>query len=113
MSLKTEIVADLITIETDVGSPTFTWNSGSYVFIPSIAEFSRELEMGGFSTNSLITATVRKLTAAGANVFVTYPSPQQKIVYSVDGKTYRIESIRHDPTGAFFRLIAVCENRGI
>lgn len=111
--LRDEIVADLLTIESELGSPTFTWKGGTYSFIPSISEFDRELETGGFSTNQMLTATVRKLTASGSNVFITSPTAQDTIIYNMDGTTFRIESIRHDATGAYFRIVAVSAVRGI
>lgn len=113
MSLRDEISADLIIIESELGSPTFTWKGGTYNFIPSISEFDRELETGGYSTNQLLAATVRKLNSSGSAIFNPYPSPQEIITYNMDGSSFRIESIKHDPTGAFFRMIAVSTVRGI
>lgn len=113
MALQADIIADLITIEGELGNPTFTWKTGTYNFIPSISEFNRELEDGGFSTNQMMTATVRKLTSSGTNVFTTLPTAQEIITYNMDGSTFRIESIRQDSTGAYFRLTAVSTVRGI
>lgn len=112
-TLRDEIIADLITIESELGSPTFTWKGGTYNFIPSISEFDRELETGGFSTNQMLTATVRKLTASGSAIFNPAPTAQEIITYNMDGSLFRIESIRHDATGAYFRIVAVSTVRGI
>lgn len=113
MSLRNDMIADLITIESDLGNPTFTWNNTTYNFIPSVTEYTKQLETGGFGVDKMLTATVRKLSANLSNVFSTYPLPEQLIIYSIDGLRYRILTIRHDPTGAYFRLIAVSEDRGI
>jgi len=113
MSLLTEIVADLVTIESDLGSPVFTYSSSNYNFIPSISEFKRELDTGGYKIIKLLTATVRKLDTSGNNIFTVYPTAQQTFVYSMDSTKYRIESVKHDPTGAYFRMIATSDTRGI
>lgn len=112
-TLRDEIVKDLIVIETDLGSPTFTWKSTNYIFTPSVAEFRRELETGGYSVEKMLTSTVRKLTSASVAIFTTYPTPQDLIIYNIDNEQYRIESIKHDPTGAYFRLIATSNTKGI
>lgn len=113
MSLRDEITADLITIESELGTPTFQWKGGTYNFIPSISEFDRELETGGFSTNQLLTATIRKLSSTLTPIFSTYPTAQEIVIYNMDNSQFRIQSIKHDPTGAFFRIIAVSTVRGI
>lgn len=100
-------------IEDELNNPSFYWKGDNYSFIPSIAEFDRSLEDGGFSTNQLMTATVRKLNADGSTIFSPYPTAQETIIYNMDGSTWRIESIRHDATGAYFRLTAVSTVRGI
>lgn len=112
-TLRDDIVNDLIIIEGELGNPTFTWKNGTYNFIPSISEFDRELEDGGFSTNQLMTATVRKYTASGSAIFTVSPTAQETITYNMDGSTFRIQSIKHDATGAYLRIIAVSTVRGI
>jgi hypothetical protein len=113
MAIKNDITNDLLTIESELGSPFFTWKTNNYYFTPSIAEFRRELETGGYSVEKLLTATVRKLNASGSSVFTSYPTAQDLIIYNVDSETYRIQSVKHDPTGAYFRLIAVSNTRGV
>jgi hypothetical protein len=111
--LQRTIVNDLLFIEKDMGCPTFTFNGQKYPFIPSISEFRRDLESGGFSVNKLLSSTVRILNKDGSKQFITLPTAQQKIVYNIDGLTYRIETLKVDPTRSHFRLIAVCDARGI
>lgn len=100
-------------IESDMANPTFTWNGTTYPFISSVASFERELESGGFAQVQMMTATVRRFNIDGSAVFTTLPQAQQKIVYSVDGRTYRIISVRQDPTQSYFRITAECSFRGI
>ena len=110
MSLRSEIRTDLQVLENDLGNPSFLWQGNSYVFIPSITDFSRELETGGFKLVRLMTATVRTYTVDQDNftpVFASgLPTAQQKITYNLDGTTYRIESVKLDPTNSYFRLTA-------
>jgi hypothetical protein len=119
MSLQHEIISDLQVMEHDLGFPTFTWNGGTYKFIPSITDFNRELETGGFALVKLMTATVRKFDInedESLNPIFPggYPQPQRSIIqYSIDGLFYRVESIKHDPTNAYFRLIAHSTTKGI
>jgi len=115
--LRTTITSDLIQIESDLGNPTFTWNSGSYPFIPSVSDFTRELDTGGYKYEKMLTATIRKYNADGSSVFSgsIYPSPQQKIIYTDGndgGLAYRIETIKHSPEGAYMHLIAASSTKG-
>ena len=111
MSLQHEIVRDLMEIEDDLNNPYFSWNGATYFFIPSISDFRRDLDTGGFRVYRLLTATVplfniddnQNLTA----LFNTgTPQPQQIIMCSVDGNKYRIESAKFDPTNSYLRIIA-------
>lgn len=112
--LQTNIVQDLLYIETDLGSPKFNFQGVNYPFIPSITSFTRELESGGYYVAKLLSATVRILNCDGSNQFPgALPTAQQTITYSVDSQAYRIESIKIDPTNSHFRLVAVSKNRGI
>lgn len=113
MSLKTEIIKDMVVIENDIGTPSFTFGTSSYSFIPSITEFKRELDTGGYKLIKMMTASVRKLNINGTTIFSTYPTAQDVITYTMDGLRYRIESIKHDPTGAYFRLIAQSDTKGL
>jgi len=118
MSLRSEIVTDLQVIESDLSNPTFTWSGSSYNFIPSISEFKRDLETGGFQIVKLLTATVRKYDVDEDDVFTGlfqsgYPTAQNIITYSLDGTNYRIESVKHDPTNSYFRIIAHSTTKGL
>ena len=98
-------------VESDLGNPMFTWQGNNYNFIPSISEFKRELDTGGFQIVKLLTATVRKFNLDEDCNFQPifpngYPTAQQIITYSLDGTSYRVETIKHDPTNSYFRLIA-------
>lgn len=116
-TLRTEITSDLLKIEADLGNPSFTWNSSSYGFIPSVSDFTRELDTGGFKYEKLLTATIRKYTSTGATTFSgsAYPKPQQKITYDDgnEGVSYRIESIKHSPEGAYMRMTCVSITKGL
>ena len=112
-ALRNQIIDDLLVMEDELNNPSFHWNGDNYGFIPSISEFDRELETGGFSTNQMLTATVRKLDSSYNSIFAPYPTAQDKIIYNMDGSEFRIESIKHDATGAYFRLVAVSTVRGI
>lgn len=117
MSLRTQMTADLIMIEADLGNPVFTWNGVNYGLIPSVSDFTRELDTGGFKLEKILTATVRKYDARNTLVFTggAYPQPQQKILYN-DGNTgitFRIESIKHSPEGAYIRMICASDTKGL
>ena len=122
MNLQNEITQDLIRVEEELGYPTFSWNGNTYNFIPSISDFNRELESGGFQLVRLLSATVR-LNSITYNdvlnettlvpVFNNLPLPQQVIVYNLDGVKYRIESLKRDPTNSYFRLVAHSTLKGL
>lgn len=115
MTLQEDIIGDLKGMEYELGQPTFQWNSSTYNFIPSITEFRRDLEVGGFQIDKLLTATVRKFDFEEDELIPLFPNgiptSQQKIVYSIDGLTYRIDSIKIDPTNSYFRMIAHCDTK--
>jgi hypothetical protein len=117
MSLRSEICEDLVITEEDLGLPSFTWLGNSYTFIPSITEFNRDLETGGFQLVRLLTATVRIFNYNDDTfepLFPTgLPQPQQIINYTLDGTNYRVESVKLDPTNSYFRLVAHSTTRGI
>jgi len=71
------------------------------------------LESGGFTSVQMLTATVRRYNSDGSLLFNYLPEPQQKITYNGDGKTYRIESVRIDPSNSYFRIVAEYAYRGI
>ena len=115
--LQYNITKDLISIEYQMGSPTFTWESNSYPFVPSVTEFKRDLDTGGFILIKLMSSTVRLNNLVNHKlepIFISStPTAQQKITYSVDGLEYRIESIKFDPTKSYFRMIAEGTAKGI
>ena len=121
MSLRDEIIEDLKTIEKDMEEPSFTWHGNPYVFIPSISEFQRQLDTGGFQIVKLLTATVRKYDINWENDEKTYipifpngtPQAQQIINYTLDGTNYRIEIVKHDPVNASMRIIAHSTVKGL
>lgn len=110
-SLQIQKLKDLMFIESQKGNLTFTWNGSSYTFNPSATEFNRQAEFGGFEIVRLLTATVRLYDIDQCNNMTPLftngiPQPQQKIIYSLDGVTYRVDSVRKETTGAYFRLTA-------
>jgi competence protein ComGC len=117
---RTYVLNGLINTENSIGNPTFIWQGNSYNFIPSISEFNRQLESGGFQIVKLLTATVRKYNISDDNdedditpIFPNgTPTAQQTINYSLDSTNYRIESVKHDPTNSYMRIIAHSTTRG-
>lgn len=117
MSLRDEMVKDLKVIETDLGGPYFIWKNTTYNFIPSVSEFRRELDTGGYKVVKLLSATIRKYNTNGTPVFSgsVYPSAQDIIQYT-DGNEYiryRIETVKHSPEGAYIRIVANSDVKGI
>ena len=112
-SIQSETINGLLYIESDLGNNTITWNGNSYIITPSVNQFERKLETGGFILQKALNCTVRKYNANGTSVFSgdILPSPQQKIVYN--GTTFRIIQTISAPTNTHFRLICVEEFRGI
>jgi hypothetical protein len=117
MSLRKDIVEDLQNIIDELGSPMFTWKGNSYNFIPSITEFNRQLETGGYQLVKLMTATVPAFTYCDENFTPLFsmglPSPQQVITYALDGNNYRIESTKMDPTNSYFRIVCHSTTKGL
>jgi NAD-dependent DNA ligase len=111
--LQQAITDDQTEMECQMGTPTFVWQSNTYPLIASVASFKRDLDSGGFATVLMMTATVRIYNCDGTKQFTTIPQPQQKITYNIDGHVYRIDSVRVDPTGSYFRIIAECPFKGI
>ena len=118
MSLRAEIISDLQNTENDLGNPTFNWQGNDYNLIPSITDFNRELETGGFQLVRLMTATVRMYDGDDngfGEVFDSniIPQPQQKFIYNLDGTTFRVESIKRDPTNSYVRMTAHSITKGL
>src|ERR1035437_3208299 len=90
MSLKHEIIDGIMEMEEDLEHPTFSWNSGTYNCVPSISEFQRTLESGGFTIDKLLTMTVLLIYKHNNLTFPgdVRPDTQQTIMYQ--GEKYRI-----------------------
>jgi hypothetical protein len=119
---RTFILKGLMNTENCIGNPTFTWQGNSYNFIPSISEFNRQLESGGFQMVKLLSATIRKFGITEDDGFETVydpifpngtPTSQQIIGYVLDGSNYRIESVKHDATNTHMRIIAHSTTKGL
>ena len=111
MSLRTDKLEDLQEILSDMEYPYFTWNNQEYYFIASTTDFNRSLDTGGFNIVKLMTATVPMYDYYNGEVISLFPngiptSQKDIITYSIDGLSYRIESIKLDPLNTSFRLVA-------
>lgn len=117
--LQSDIIKDLQEIICEEGKPSFTLIpssqisgsiGGTFNFIPSITLISRELDRGGFNIVKLLTATVPISSSVNGQFVPLFqnglPMPQQIFSYSNDGKNYRIESVKPDPTNSYVRIIA-------
>lgn len=127
-TLHQEIVDGLSEMMVDLGSPTFVWatDGATYPCIASVSQFTRNLEVGGFSTDKLLTMTVPRYDSTGNPTFPSdvIPQPQQKVTFN--GDQFRIESVKQDAifdhdsnnnqttnTGARIRIVGVNTSRGI
>lgn len=112
MTLAQEIVDGLTEMETDLGSgAVFTFLGQDYACVPSVNEFKRVLDTGGFVIDKLLTLSVQLQDANGNDVFPTLPVAQQIVTYN--GENFRIENTKKHPTGAYVRIIAIGVTRGI
>lgn len=114
------VIEGLLEIEQDLDNPSFKWQGATYNFIPSITDFNRQLETGGYQLVRLLTATVRKFdkdeddcNGLSPIFFSGIPQPQQIITYTLDNTNYRIEQIKQDVTNSYFRMVAHSTTRGI
>jgi hypothetical protein len=111
---QTEIIQGLLEGESLLGQPVFVWTDGNeYNCIPSISEFQRELESGGFYTAQLLTMTVRTLDAAFNDIFPNAVLPEAQQVITYQGKKFRIIITKPHPTGCYLRIIAESTTRGV
>ncbi len=94
-----------------LGTPVFTWKSADYSCVPSVNDFNRQLETGGFSTGRMLTMTVPLLDDNGGDIFATLPQPQDLVTYN--DEQYRIETTKKHPTGVYMRIVAMSTTRGI
>jgi len=111
------VIEGLKDVETELNQPTFIWKNNIYNFIPSITEFNRQLETGGYQLVRLLTATVRLFDIEDDGLTPLFPNglpqPQNIITYSLDNTNYRVESIKLDPTNSYFRMVAHSITKGI
>lgn len=107
------MVADLIVVENDLNNPVFYWGAAEYPCVPSITEATRELGEGGFAMDKVLSIVVRLEDADENLVFDNnlVPTPQEKITYN--GETFRIFTTKKHPTGAYMRIMAISEIKGI
>jgi hypothetical protein len=111
MTLQQDMVNGIIFQESDLGNPVFTLDGNDYGCVPSVNEFKRTLESGGFVIDKMLTMVVRLLDSSYNDVFTTLPTPQKIVTYR--SEQFRIESIKTHPTGAYMRIIAMGIARGI
>jgi hypothetical protein len=111
MSFLTEILEGITFEEGDLNNPTFTFGSETYSCVPSVNEFKRTLDTGGFVIDKMLTLTVRIIDKDSNALYTTVPTPQQIIAYN--GENFRIESKHTHPTGAYVRFICMGVTRGV
>ncbi len=112
MTLAEEMVDGLTEMETDLGEGAFfTFNGVDYPCVPSVNEFKRVLDTGGFVIDKLLTISVQLQDENGSDVFTVLPVAQQIITYN--GENFRIESTKKHPTAAVLRIMAFGVTRGL
>lgn len=111
----TELTQDLIdglaVAEADMGNPVFTFAGTDYGCVPSVNEFRRTLDMGGFATDKMLTLCARLLDSSGNDIFTTLPVAQNLVTYN--GENFRVESTKKHPTGAYLRIVAINTTKGV
>lgn len=110
-SLQDYIVKGIGQTNTRLGSPVFTFKGTEYACVPSVSDFERQLETGGFSTGRLLTMTVPILDENENNIFTVQPSSQDIVTYNAEN--YRVSTVKTHPTGTYIRVIAVSTTRGV
>lgn len=110
-TLKQEIITGIQFQENDLENPVFTWQGNDYACVPSVNEFKRTLDTGGFVIDKLLTMVVRLLDENGNAIFDTLPTAQQIITYN--NQQFRIENTKTHPTGAYLRIMAMGVTRGL
>jgi hypothetical protein len=112
-SLSQYITNGIIANEAALGNPSFVWNGASYPCVPSVSEFKRELDAGGFVNDKLLTMTIQLQDQWNNYIFPNNiaPDTQQHLTYQ--GDDYRIMSRHFHPTMAYVRITAVCPTRGL
>lgn len=105
-TLYDQILEDIASITAELGNPVFTWNGTDYECVPSTANDSKQVDIGGFSSDSDLIVSVR------SDLFFNsiYPEVQKsKITYL--NKTYRVLKVGFLNHGAIIRLHCVSEFR--
>lgn len=110
-TLVQEITSGLEFEENDLSNPVFTFNSTDYACVPSVNEIARELDVGGFTIDKMLTAIVRLLDNDGNTLYSRLPTAQDIITYN--GDRFRIINIKTHPTQAYIRITAMETNRGL
>lgn len=107
MSLFTDSINnDLMQIESDSDSPTFTWNGQTYICIPDEFLSSNLKTVNvGYDSNSTFTIKVRTNQFNGV-----YPQLGDVIVYG--GKRLEISTIQPPSHGQFFVFICDTSQMG-
>ncbi len=112
MTLAEEIVVGLEEMETDLGEgAVFTFNGTEYQGVPSVNEYKRDLDAGGFVIEKMLTISTQLKDEDGDNIFDVIPVAQQFIQYN--GENFRILNTKKHATGAVLRITAVGTTRGI
>ena len=117
-TLFQEILNDTLEIQSDMGSPSFSWNGAIYQCIPNAFSYKRELEDGGFVSDLMLELTVSRYNSSNQPIFTgdVIPTPQQTLTYQ--NNTFRIMTVMNSPVisganGATIKITAVSVNRGI
>ena len=104
MSLKNEIVNDLIEIENDLENQYFTYNNVQYNCTASITEIEKELDTGGFRIVRVLSLIVRLYDNQMCDVFAIKPQSQEIITYK--SNRYRIVRTKQSTVDAYMRIMA-------
>jgi hypothetical protein len=101
------MLADLQTIESDLGDQEMTWKGEDYVCMPSSNNTQATLEEGGFSVAVDLIINVR------TDLFTDDVYPARKESLTFNNKTYRIAKVTEEPIGGFIQLMLVDMNKGV
>jgi hypothetical protein len=94
-----DISNDLAEIETDFGTPTFTWNKNDYPCLPDINNVESNPVSIGFTETGDVKLTVR------LNVFTNWVYPTENDLITYQGKQFKIYSIQHPILASICNLI--------
>ncbi len=110
-TLAQEITSGLIFEENDLTNPVFTLGSTDYACIPSVNEMARDLDVGGFVIDKMLTAVVRLLDESGNTLYDHIPQSQEVLTYN--GEQFRIINVKTHPTQTYVRITAMGVTRGL